>query len=525
MEEVRIRLNNFLYNSGILGFYRILENMGKTDYVQEEGNSIIVQKAAFEHFEDDYIQTMLDVFEEDTKWHTIVKSKEIIKQLDSDNKKIENYYSTIKKAIESASYKSGYEIIKKNAEENPYELLKLAKEEKNETKQIEYLIKIVKHLEKNKETYCMKDIIYTKINCFWDSVAFLNRASNKNDIKEEYRKVFVTPVQEYIKQTRKSEYQCIECGSKISKKEASGMSWLKDVGVDMNRKKSGFWNFKEDTFLCPICNLIYSCIPLGFHMIGSSGIFVNNNESITALKRDNIIYDKNEKVTLENTYHKIIHNYINYTDQMANEKKIAYEPKNIQIVKRGGNKDNQYYEFNILSKDKLEILRKAATNFEKLVDTTIYQETLNNLLQGIKQYYLIDKMLRQKIELKYVRNVLNIQAANMEGGKKLKEREEWIEEMIEAGQWLQIYFFKNDENKNKLESYALKLQNALKANSVENFMKLFTLFYGSLGQPMPKGKGMRKLIEDPEYFRLLGYAYVYGIGKVIDKKGEYKNEE
>ena len=42
---------------------------------------------------------------------------------------------------------------------------------------------------------------------------------------------------------------------------------------------------------------------------------------------------------------------------------------------------------------------------------------------------------------------------------------------------------------------------------------------------MPKGKGMRKLIEDPEYFRLLGYAYVYGIGKVIDKKGEYKNEE
>ena len=61
MEEVRIRLNNFLYNSGILGFYRILENMGKIDYVQEEGNSIIVQKAAFEYFEDDYIQTMLCV--------------------------------------------------------------------------------------------------------------------------------------------------------------------------------------------------------------------------------------------------------------------------------------------------------------------------------------------------------------------------------------------------------------------------------------------------------------------------------
>ena len=37
---------------------------------------------------------------------------------------------------------------------------------------------------------------------------------------------------------------------------------------------------------------------------------------------------------------------------------------------------------------------------------------------------------------------------------------------------------------------------------------------------MPNCEAMKVLIEEPESFRLLGYSYIYGIEKRIDKKIE-----
>lgn len=524
MEEFTLRLNNFLFNSGILGFYRVLHNAEKNDLMEIQGNCLIVKKSAIDNFEEDYINAMIDTYEEGTKWYTIVSLKEIVRQIDEDSKQLESIYTQIKKAIESASYKSAYESIEKNSEENIYEILKSIKAENDFETKKKLIVKIIEHLEKNKKVYCMKDIIYTKINCFWENVSFLNRSANKKDIKEEYKKTFVSPVQSYLNQSKKSDYRCIECGNEVSKSEASGMSWLKDIGVDMNRKKSGFWNFNEDMFLCPICNLIYSCVPLGFYMVGSNGIFINNNDSFMALKRDNQINNRDEKISLEGAFHRTIYNYINRMSQIGNEKKAKFEPKNIQVIKRIGSKDNQYYEFNILSKDKLEILKKASNQFECLVNSNIYQEVLANLIYNQKQYNLIARLLKQKYELNYIKPILNIEAINIEGGRKMEDRKELIDDAIEAGETLQKYFFVKKENGNKLKAYEYRLQNALKANRIEEFLKQFTMFYGSLKDfPMPNGKGILKLIEDPDYFRLLGYSYVYGLGKKI--KGGNENEE
>ena len=35
MDKIEIRLNNFLFNSGVLGFYKIIENVGKTELIEE----------------------------------------------------------------------------------------------------------------------------------------------------------------------------------------------------------------------------------------------------------------------------------------------------------------------------------------------------------------------------------------------------------------------------------------------------------------------------------------------------------
>lgn len=534
MDKITITLNDFLYNSGVLGFYKILEHSEKEHYVQVNANMLIVDTEAFKNFEDDYINTMLYTYEETTRWYSIVGQKANIEKIEVESKegktKLNDYYKTIKKAFDSASYKAGYEIVKQNAQENPYELLQAVSKSKDDVANKEYLLKVIKHLEDNKETYCMKDIIYNKINCFWENVAFLNRQANKNNIKEEYRKAFVLPIMQYIEQTRNSELTCIECGNSINKSEANGMSWLKDVGVDMNRKKSGFWDFREDAFLCPICNLIYSCVPLGFCMIGNNGIFVNNNESFKMLKSVNKLTKAEELMDdgINGIYHKVITNYINKISQSTNDKFAKFEPKNIQVIKRVGTKDNEKYEFNMISKEKLNILKNTIKYFECLMPTDAYQKALNNLLYGIKQYRLMDEMLNDKYEINYMKYVLFIEL-NSIGGIELETRKKMLDEMITAGEELQKNFFIKKENNNKLEAYKYRLQNALKANNVEEFMKYFTMFYGGLGKPMPRGEAMKELISNTECFRLFGYAYMYGLGKLHDKKEEIQggnnNEE
>lgn len=531
MESVEIRLNNFLFNSGVLGLYTILRNVEKEDKVQINGNALIVEKEAFDNFEEDYIKTMLNTFEEDTKWHTIINRKEKIRRLDmqeqEDIEQLEENYKSIKRAMDSASYKSGYEIIKNNTEEDPYILLEQIKKEKDKEKQKTKLIKVIEHIEAYKEIYCMKDIIYTKINCFWENVAFLNRTSNKKEIKEEYKKVFVTPVQEYLKKSSGNDYNCIECGTPINKSEATGMSWLKDVGVDINRKKSGFWNFKEDTFLCPVCNLIYSCVPLGFCMVGSNGIFINNNDSFHNLKASNseMKLEKEDKVdTFNHLYYRILTKQINRMNQLTNEKKAKYEPDNIQVIKRLTLPNKQIYEFNLLAKDKLKILERTATYFERLVTTTIYQKVLDNVIEGRRLYSIIAELIEKRIEMRAIYYVLKIEANTMIGGENVEEREQEIEEMIREGERLQAHFYANKENKNKLNSFSYKLQGALKANNVNEFMKLFTLFYGSMNIKMPKGKAITHLIGRQEDFRLYGYAYIYGLGKKTEQGGKEDEE-
>ena len=86
MEEVEVRLNNFLFNSGVLGFYRIVENVGKLDLIKAEGNTLKIKKEVFDNFEKDYIKTMLDKFGEDTRWYTITERKEKIERLDLTKK-------------------------------------------------------------------------------------------------------------------------------------------------------------------------------------------------------------------------------------------------------------------------------------------------------------------------------------------------------------------------------------------------------------------------------------------------------
>lgn len=509
------------------------------------GNSLEVEKSAFDGFEKDYIKTMLDVFGEDTKWFTITEKRKEIEGLsledDKDKKELNEFYKFVKKGLESNSYKAGYEIAKVKDNENPYEYIQQVKDLKDAKVMKDCTSKIIDYLKKHKEIYCMKDIIYNKINMFWESVSFLNRNANTKDIEEEYKKSFVLPVQSYLEKGKKSEYNCIECGNEVSKSDASSMGWLKDVGVDIARKKSGFWNFVEDTYICPICNLIYSCVPLGFYIYGRESIFINQNNSISLLKDTNNTIKRGmqlEENRLMDVQHFVFNEMAKKFEKQTNKEYADNEMQNIQVIKRKVQDDKVIHELNIISKEKLKIFKNQLNNFEKLMGKfvkvndeyiNVYDKTMENFLEGKNQYDLLDLLIRTQIEVKEPRNykkaIVNIQIAS-KGGKEMeqKEIEEYGKKMYDEGKRLQSKYF-GKENVNKLRSYIWQLSNALRTNNQLLFADIVTRMYGGLGEKIRSSEAFSKAITNKDLFRTLGYAYVTGLEAYTKEDFERDNNK
>ena len=57
-------------------------------------------------------------------------------------------------------------------------------------------------------------------------------------------------------------------------------SFLVNTGFDVSRKSSHVWEFNNDVAVCPICKLVYSCVPAGITYIIGSGIYINDNSSM-----------------------------------------------------------------------------------------------------------------------------------------------------------------------------------------------------------------------------------------------------
>ena len=172
------------------------------------------------------------------------------------------------------------------------------------------------------DIFMLKDIIYSNIQYFWSDVSFLdhNNKKHKLDISVAYQESFVKPVENIVTalgtgKKRKTSLECCYCSMPLMKsskdrklKEKFSMKWI-NLGVDIEKKTSPYWNFKPDLVLCPICNLVYSCLPLGFTTKGTESYFINLNSSIKdLLEANNYIENSDEKFG----YYQILRKFIAY---------------------------------------------------------------------------------------------------------------------------------------------------------------------------------------------------------------------
>ena len=552
MADVEVKLNDFLFNAGVVGFCKVLDYANKP--FKKTGNKVIFDEEVIVDFEKDYINAMIDEFKEDTVWNEIIQEGKNIKHLnlevDEEQKILIDFFKKINEKLDRASYKSGVEIIKNYGDDfEVYEIFKKAKEEKNLDTKKDYIEQVLEYVKKYKEVFCMKDIIYTKIDKFWQNVSFLNSQKNKEDIGQEYRTTFVEPAIKYIETDKKGNLCCISCGSKITKTIGKSMAWIKDVGVDFNRKTSMFWNFNPDIFICPICSVIYSCVPLGFSMIGQDGIFINSNENIdflidvnnTEKARTYIIEKDSSKSSIDSISNNIFYKLLKLSEQEDNVLKVKNEIENIQVIRRKViDRDNQKYIFNLISKDKLNVFRNTESNFESLINIVfktnegylnIYEEVLHNFLENKKQYNLLNKILYSGLKdnksISFIYHILIINL-NCIGGRSVEEVKKEINYMMRSGNALRNYFNTNGgENvDNKLRAYTYHLINALNVNNVSEFMKIVTRMYNGLGQDIPNAYGFSKMLNNEDDFQTLGYAYILGLkqSKRVENE-ENKKEE
>jgi CRISPR-associated protein Cst1 len=404
--------------------------------------------------------------------------------------------------------------------------LKRIKEETDYIQKASMLEVLIEAMKIYEDVFLLKDITYTKIQPFWTNVAFLNRNKNKSEFNTCFDEAFTTPAIRFTpKEGNKATHACCQCSTTMGKADCSPMSWINDVGVDMARKTSYYWNFNVDSFLCPICTLIYACIPLGFFIKGQEGIFINDNENIITLIQMNEVPAVKLSVQRDDLFYRVIDKFVQLNQEITAEKEI----NNIQIIRRSAGR----YVFNILSKEKLKVITHCNNDFANIAGVSfklnddyinIYREAIQSILTGKSLYDLIHSVLHTGIDngmkVWFVRYLVKIQAiAFGKGDEKMIDKAVYA--AMKRGEDMRSVMLGDKQNENKVRTLSYKLLNALKTHNPADFMDVILRTYIGLGKQIPVSF-LDVLNEDQ--FSDFGYAFITGLNGGIGKNQDSDKE-
>ncbi|WP_110954240.1 type I-B CRISPR-associated protein Cas8b1/Cst1 [Anaerosinus massiliensis] len=547
---VKLEVNAFLFNAGIVGFRYLLEHMdarADEDY-KIDGNSLSVARDFLlsHDLAQAYIEAHIKKFREDANFTRICaemdsvksltdkylaeESKEIKKLLDAKYKYVLNNTGLVRNSYFSACTilaEQGYNI-------ELAALCKEIKELKDYREKCEQLCKLKELLSEDKvqETFLMKDIIYARINSIWSNKAFLNTSNSKKNMHDVYDKDFVAPLKEYLRDCKpvknKKAKSCIECDVLLPK--TMDISFLNDSVDDMSRKKSPFWDYKPDAYICPLCAFVYSLAPLGFQALGRNLVFVNTNTSVEQLVDTNSSLESKHKIKNSNQENETYQLILNRIVQEILEEKTK-EQNNIQVIVR--DKTTDRYKFNIIAKDILEILKQCQRNLTKIQGISIeispkvwlnlYQAVIQNIFDRTNQYELLNRVLKSSLKENtqtiYLKHVLDIQI-EMSGGTKMGK--ESANNAFYRGRDLRNLICgektRAQDADNKLRGFVYQLLNALQVNDREQFWNLVFRMYSSVSVPIPQV--FLKTFSSEDELQYLGYAFILGL-----KNEKYINED
>ena len=551
----KVSLDTFLYNAGIVGFIQVLEealdNKKNEKYFYYKWQDLYIKKEFLKKADLSqlYIDSMIKKFgDKSTISETFKNIDYLINKKDIKEDEFNNKINSIIASLSSDSIKTGCETLQaKGLEIKIQENINNINKNKKDIDKIKKYLKEIQNNYRNKEvkqTLLMKNIMYAKIQPFWSNKAFLNPQKSKKDLKNEFYETFEKPLKSIIEET-KGKYNCITCGMQTS--SSMDTTFLFKVGVDTGRKRSTFWNYNPDSFLCPICSFIYACSPLGFRDIGNLMFFINQNDSIKTLISMNIagrVIDEKEDA------HYIAYNTI--INKALDEK--MKELNSIQVIIRNKNG----YSFNTIGHDTLKIIKsmkgkngkkgelerisKSYLIIPKDNRFDIYKICLENVLNFRNQWNLIYLLLMNfekdgekgytiNYTVKTIFTILKIQIKqnhifrediNMNDKINLsyiacKSGDEMRRIIIRVNNDRNLLDMEEKEADNKLRGLVYQLINSIHTSNRDLFLSNITRLYTSMNLTIPNI--FTRIFERDEDFKEIGYAYVLGL------KGAYYNNK
>ena len=581
-EKIELKLKDWLFNAGLLGFINILGEEAKSSGELEIDNKnrlIKFSPKVLENFEYKYFDFFIKRYGKTLTYGKILEFEKYIDKFEENGEKIRSInelkmindkITFFKAKIKSESYKKAYDFIEKNGTDKILGLekeLKKIKEPKENVDEISMEnvknnFKIMKEIidffkkkimdeEGNIKNYlAAKNIAYVIINNAWSSVSFLNRANAAKDIYEEYKSYFVEPALEYINANKsKFKYKCTISNMPM-KDYKNTLGFLNDTGFDVNRKPSHVWNFVNDIAVTPLVILIYSCVPAGFIYGADKGIFVNANHNIDQLSKINngIAYNILEDESEE----KNINLYKNLLKEIKKEKdNTKYELSDIQIVKF----EEGHYKFTLLSRNILKLLSENKEKLDDLLDKWylidrryfyLYDTAITELLNNQNLFSLINKLCYYKIsktklycKLKNIEDLLKINLDYIRRLKKMDKQEivekEESKKISEELTEKDIFYIRRDAmifreeyirksgNDKKIGSLLYRLQNALRINNVDMFMDALISAHAYAGKNI--SSLFAKALLNDENFQTLGHGFLLGLLGEDKSKNENKTDK
>jgi CRISPR-associated protein Cst1 len=544
LETINITMGDFLKNAGIVGLKYLLdlsEADENIDYgISEDEQSLWIDKEFAQNADwtDMYFKALIEYYEPYTAYATVIqKIDDLIIVINKGKWKPEDVKDDLKyinDKLLSNSYKSGFENIRDKIEHpEVYELLMANKlKEKMQTDELLDRLKSLKNFLNQplcEETFSMKSIIYNFVNRFWSEKSFLLRANAKKDMRDVFEADFSKPLRAYLLANHnKSKDLCIDCNMPMDSKEKVSIAFMNEQADDLVRKRSSFWKFNVDAYLCPMCAYIYALAPLGFQLIGNNFMFMNVNCNMVELlkcnRKDNNIGLETEKKDEEK-----------YSVWLAKTMDILLEEKtkelgNIQVIVRGRNAEDRYV-FSIINKELLDIfcddkIKKVLNNlskhpFVKVEDEfiNVHEKVIMNILNYRNQYSLLNMLLKNALDVKetiitawfvYEVQFRSMSIKNGDKGGKIMNRYS----MRESGYELRknLLDAKGTTDDECLRGMIYQLLNALSVKNIEHFMDIIMRVYCSTKLQVPDGFiRMLDNNKDNKVFQEYGYAFVLGL--------------
>lgn len=540
--NIQLTLGDWQWNAAVVGFINIV---GKEN-VNIEADTVEFSQEVLDEFENKYFAYFIKTYERTLSWYKIVNYQDNLYSYEENNfeefdlkalEGLNTYIKDVKRYIKSNSYKAAYELIK--SEVNLLSLekqLTTIKEPKNQQKFDEDKSKLVDeikqrfHLLRQIIDYCAspegkryigaKNVIYTFINNAWNGVSFLNPQTKEKDVYADYKSYFVDSVVAYLQSERsKFKYNCFVCDAPI-KNMSNDFSFLNATGFDVAKKASHAWNFQNDTAICPLCKLIYSCLPAGITYTYDRGIYINQNISLKDAIRINNKIKHKILSSQESGIRSIYHALVGALHEQENDA-AKYELADVQVVRY----ENESYRFNILAKSMLQIIVNSRKELDSLIrvnfsenssNVNVYDEVVGRIFNNQNLFTLIHRMLYGKLSNpskcyfygSHVRNVLKINQLiySRLGGVKMDTY--LVKKARSAGENLRGKYFKKDAN-HKLAGICYRLLNALKTSNENMFMDVALNCYLYVNSQVPKV--ITDVLGSEKDFNTMGYAFVSGL--------------